>query len=33
MKRNFCIDPMTILVSHYAVSPHILQRNCSHASE
>ena len=30
IKRHFCIDPMTILVSHQA-APHILQQNCTHA--
>ena len=29
IKRHFCIDPMTMLVSHQA-APHILQQNCAH---
>jgi len=29
MKRHFCINPMTILVSHQAV-PHILRQNYAH---
>jgi len=31
VKLHFCIDPMTILVSHQAAPPHILQQNCAHA--
>jgi len=29
MKRHFCIDPLTILLSHQAV-PYISQQNCAH---
>jgi len=30
IKLHFCIDPMTIMVSHQVV-PHILQHNCTHS--